>query len=456
MSDRWPGGFITKNPVVPDGDTAPGIWTLEEASFYTKQGTWPIANTYWISSLNTAAVPDSLYDLAYDGSGNVYVCGYTTAQNRAYVAKYNADGALQWQKTLTQGSSDSTFISIAVSSAGVVYVSGYVNISSVYYTLMAKYTTSGTLTWQRTFGTSGTNMFGNVLAIDSSENIYVTSSANNNLVLSKFDSSGNTVWQRASGSYFNPTSANITLDADGNIYTCGRFESSGNYPAILTKFNSSGTVLWSIRFDAGGGGGTVGRIYDVAVSGNTVYTVGQVPSAGGGLGILIGRFNASTGSLINFSTLANGVSSTFGTSIAFDRFGSNFYITGRVNTSKALIAKYSSSVALQWQVEVSSSGLNVDGISIATNSRGILYVGATSSTSSGAMLPLKLRTGTPQTGSYSVGGVTYTIATTSYATGTASYTVTNVGVTNFVSSYTNAASSLTDANGVLTASTTAI
>jgi alpha-tubulin suppressor-like RCC1 family protein len=47
MSTRYPGGLIRKTPptITPpvggEGGSAPGVWTLEQASYYTKQGTWP-------------------------------------------------------------------------------------------------------------------------------------------------------------------------------------------------------------------------------------------------------------------------------------------------------------------------------------------------------------------------------------------------------------------------------
>jgi len=46
MSQKYPGGFITKSPTLPSGsyETSPakGIWTLEQAMQFKKQGTWPI------------------------------------------------------------------------------------------------------------------------------------------------------------------------------------------------------------------------------------------------------------------------------------------------------------------------------------------------------------------------------------------------------------------------------
>lgn len=47
MTTRYPGGLIRKTPptITPpvdgEGGSAPGVWTLEQASYYTKQGTWP-------------------------------------------------------------------------------------------------------------------------------------------------------------------------------------------------------------------------------------------------------------------------------------------------------------------------------------------------------------------------------------------------------------------------------
>lgn len=44
---RWPGGIIRKTPVTPTGPyqngTAPGVWTMADAAYWTKQGLWPIA-----------------------------------------------------------------------------------------------------------------------------------------------------------------------------------------------------------------------------------------------------------------------------------------------------------------------------------------------------------------------------------------------------------------------------
>lgn len=48
MSRKYPGGLIRKTPptITPpvdgEGGSAPGVWTLNQASYYIKQGTWPL------------------------------------------------------------------------------------------------------------------------------------------------------------------------------------------------------------------------------------------------------------------------------------------------------------------------------------------------------------------------------------------------------------------------------
>jgi hypothetical protein len=41
MSQKYPGGFITKSPVAPTALVAKGMWTLDQAMQLKKQGLWP-------------------------------------------------------------------------------------------------------------------------------------------------------------------------------------------------------------------------------------------------------------------------------------------------------------------------------------------------------------------------------------------------------------------------------
>jgi hypothetical protein len=41
MSQKYPGGFITKSPTAPTTSAAKGVWTLDQVTGYVKQGIWP-------------------------------------------------------------------------------------------------------------------------------------------------------------------------------------------------------------------------------------------------------------------------------------------------------------------------------------------------------------------------------------------------------------------------------
>ena len=45
MSKQYPGGFIMKNPTAPTSSSAPGVWTINQAAYYIKQGLWPLPPT---------------------------------------------------------------------------------------------------------------------------------------------------------------------------------------------------------------------------------------------------------------------------------------------------------------------------------------------------------------------------------------------------------------------------
>jgi hypothetical protein len=91
MSQKYPGGFITKSPVAPTSSAASGMWTLDQAMQLQKQGLWPS--------------PPLLIGDAY--GGGFYAGQISTAGNG--IADYNlvvgpvasAQNTLAWKNALT-------------------------------------------------------------------------------------------------------------------------------------------------------------------------------------------------------------------------------------------------------------------------------------------------------------------------------------------------------------------
>jgi hypothetical protein len=98
MSQKYPGGFITKSPVLPAGpyetSVATGMWTLDQAMQFKKQGLWPTAGNQ---------APPTVIGQAYGGgfyAGQIGVSG--TATHYLVVGPIaSAQSTLQWKNADT-------------------------------------------------------------------------------------------------------------------------------------------------------------------------------------------------------------------------------------------------------------------------------------------------------------------------------------------------------------------
>nr|WP_253881562.1 SBBP repeat-containing protein [Microcystis aeruginosa] len=128
---------------------------------------------------------DSATGVSSDGSGNVYVSGYTDGSFPSYtnlgsydafVAKYDTSGNPVWVKQFSTSSHDYAE-GISSDSNGNVYVSGktfgsflgYTNLG-LYDAFVAKYDGNGNQLWLRQFGTSGDDEITGISS-DSSDNL---------------------------------------------------------------------------------------------------------------------------------------------------------------------------------------------------------------------------------------------------------------------------------------------
>ncbi len=209
-----------------------------------------------------------------------------------------------------------------------------------------------------TFGGSGieTDIAG--IAVDSSDNIYitgtslgtnvyganVTSGTNDDIFVAKLNSSGEVQWVYTAGGTGRDRGRKIALDSSGNIYVVGYYRSvvdfgggnvtsNGNWDAFLLKLNNSGTFQWVKSF--GDTLNDLGR--DVVVDSNdNVYMLGDfrgtVTFAG------IGGLTATSADmfLLKINSSGDSVWVYTGTSISGDESAravaidssDNLYITG--------------------------------------------------------------------------------------------------------------------------------
>ncbi len=231
-------------------------------------------------------------DIAIDGSGNIYITGKTNSfgagGSDAFIAKFNSAG--NSLKNITWGDSGyETGEDIVLDGSGNIYITGYTNSFGAGGddAFIAKFNSAGNslknITWG---GSEGDEGFG--IALDGSGNIYITGytdsfgAGNDDAFIAKFDNAGNSLLNITWGGDESEDAYDIALDNSGNIYITGFTESfgAGNYDAFIAKFNSAGNSLNNITW--GGSDADQGNAITLDESGN-IYITGETESFGVGV-----------------------------------------------------------------------------------------------------------------------------------------------------------------------------
>jgi hypothetical protein len=271
------------NVYVTGGSSGSG--TVED---YATIKYYPGGDTAWVRRYNG---PGNYYDRAYavavDVSGNVYVTGASYGNGTDYdyaTVKYYSNGDTAWVRRYNgPGNGADTARAIVVDGSGNVYVAGYSYVSGTnpdYATV--KYYSNGDTAWVRRYnGPGNSNDWARVIAIDGSGNVYVTgesvgSGTYDDYATIKYDSNGDTVWV---GRYDGPANRwdegyAITVDGSGNAYVTGWSWGTGtNYDYATIKYYPNGDTAWVRRHNGLGNGADLS--YDIAVDGSdNVYVTG--------------------------------------------------------------------------------------------------------------------------------------------------------------------------------------
>ena len=201
----------------------------------------------WVATFDNSHYND-FQSVAVAPDGSVYACGNTNYD--LLLVKFSSSGTVQWQKTL--GNDGYTIgYSVAVAPDGSVYVCECTN----YDLLLVKFSSSGTVQWQKILDSSG-NVFGYSVAVAPDGSVYVcgdTKLASNEkrcLLLAKFSSPGTVQWQKTFSGNGDTSGCSVAVAPDDSVYVCG-YTNSGKYRdavLLLVKFSSSGTVQWQKTF----------------------------------------------------------------------------------------------------------------------------------------------------------------------------------------------------------------
>jgi len=273
----------------------------------------PSGTLVWIKQLGADGQETEAKAVAVDASGNSYVSGYTDVAlngntrigyDDAFIAKYDPSGALLWLAELGAPLSETSSLGVAVDASGSSYMTGFTsgglngNTQSGSDDLfIAKYDSSGTLTWVKQLGVASSITGTTSIALDGSGNIYVagqtggglngnTQSGQYDYFVAKYNSSGSLTWVRQQGASMAQSYAyGVGVDGSGNAYVGGYTNGglNGNTQAgtqdyFIAKYDASGTLSW---LNQEGVAANMSQVFGVAAdkSGNS-YVAG---STSGGL-----------------------------------------------------------------------------------------------------------------------------------------------------------------------------
>jgi uncharacterized delta-60 repeat protein len=223
--------------------------------------------TQWAAHYNgTGNGSDLASNLAVDGSGNVYVTGFSyggsTYDDYATV-KYDPNGVQLWVKRYNgPGNGDDGASDIAIDLSGNVYVTGYSYGSGTetdYATI--KYSADGTQLWLKRYNGSGnSDDSASALAVDGSGNVYVTGTSYGSITGTdyatiKYSADGNQLWAaRYNGSENGDEEAyDLAIDSSGNVYVTGisvSEDTSSDY--VTLKYGPNGNPLWVASYNGTG------------------------------------------------------------------------------------------------------------------------------------------------------------------------------------------------------------
>lgn len=246
-------------------------------------------DTIWTRVYNgTADEDDIANECALDGSGNIYVTGttYNGSNNDYLTIKYNAsNGDNLWTRRYdgTANGNDEAF-GCALDGSGNLYVSGYSYNGSNYNILTVKYNANGDNLWTRkSTDTLDSLRFPHTdCVVDGSDNLYVIGMCGINInfgnrysLITKYNSSGDSIWvSRYDGATIYDQPLGCALDGSNNLYVSGTSYNGTTHDDLFTiKYNSgNGNILWTKKYIAASDIGSYGVSCVVDNTGNLYIT----------------------------------------------------------------------------------------------------------------------------------------------------------------------------------------
>jgi len=281
-------------------------------------------NVLWALSIGDS-LDDRANCLATDAAGNIYLSGYfyspvitigtytfTNAGNVGDIllARFDPQGNLLWATreggpalevphALTVDNAGNMIAAGRFSSTNITFGSTTLNLAGSMDVFVVKYNSSGNVVWAKGAGSGGNDEAYSVIT-DAVNDVVVTgyftgncsfgsvvlsTAGSNDMFLAKYDgTTGMLLWAKRYGGSTADEGKAIAIDASGQIYVTGTFQSAtinfgstmlnnffsaGVNNAFIAKFYSPGDALWAHAINGRSSG------QGIALYNNHVYTCGN-------------------------------------------------------------------------------------------------------------------------------------------------------------------------------------
>ncbi len=340
-------------------------------------------DTAWVRRYNgPGSGEDRATAMVVDGAGNVYVTGNSWgagSRDDYATVKYASSGQFLGA-TRFQGPYEDYATALAIDGSGNLYVTGYSSnfglCPGAYYDYITiKYAPNGDIFWTECYNGTG-NYYdqAKILVLDPSRNVYVSGSSwggvsGYDYVSVKYAPNGDTLWVKR---YNGPGNADdwvsdLAVDTAGNVYVTGKSLGNGSlYDYATLKYSRTGNLEWESRYNGTNNGDDIAYAAGVDKEGN-LYITGISDGSGtfGDYTTIKYTTNGDTLWVRRYNGTANDYDQP--SALIVDDSG-NVYVTGESvgsgTSSDYLTIKYSPSGDTLWVRRYNGTGNGPDGATV--------------------------------------------------------------------------------------------
>ncbi len=243
----------------------------------------------WVKQMGLGGISNGV---STDAAGNAYATGFISNPglfdnlvipcnaSDVFLAKYDTGGNIQWANVgggalLDQGNE------VATDASGNSYVVGAIQTNSLHPTakfdniiltgngdydwLIVKYNTNGQVVWAKNYGSTSGD-FADGVALDAAGNVYVTGFFNSTMTvqgvtvtsrglfdvfLAKMDANGTLLWLKTAGGSGADEAHGVVVDGQGNVGITGEFQSTAKFDTNTIKAAGLGDAFIA-KYDSAG------------------------------------------------------------------------------------------------------------------------------------------------------------------------------------------------------------